>query len=173
MGQFDFKYDATAEKARAQVVAYMEHVGDRIAEINEGEEKMMKATILLEFLLEELPDVIKENVEKKREQCLQWITFLKEEIKCNEEEEREAYGDSKDGEEDDDIAKLVPLDKDCVESLIEHLRVVSILLRYLADARDVLKWAVEKGDLEYKLKANMLDEAMRFQSKYYWLENNA
>jgi len=174
MGQFDFKFDASSEEARTQVQAYIDHVGDRIAEINKGEDKIMEATSLLEFVLDELPG-LNENVLEARNQCKQWIDFLKEELEYAEDEARVIYGDSKeedkDEEDDDDDDVDVTLPKDCVESLMKQLSDAALLLTSLEDARDVLKWAVEKGELEYKLKANMLDEASRFQSKYYWLEN--
>ena len=43
------------------------------------------------------------------------------------------------------------------------------LLVEAVEAVKLLRFAVENTDLEYKLKANMLDEAMRFQMKHWQL----
>ena len=42
MGQFDFKYVSTPAEARAQVVAYMNQVGEQIQEINDDENRVME-----------------------------------------------------------------------------------------------------------------------------------
>lgn len=149
MGQFDFKYVSTPAEARAQVVAYMEHVGEHIQEINDDEDRVMELAGKLEFLQEQLPD-------------------LDERIRTA----RFSYEGSFTS------TGCVPLNDLTKEKLCDALDVAHKdlfgacnLLVEAVEAVKLLKFAVENTDLEYKLKANMLDEASRFQMKHFWLEN--
>ena len=149
MGQFELNYVSTPAEARAQVVAYMNHVGEHIQEINDDEDRVMELAGKLEFLQEQLPD-LDERIRTARFSYEGSITST----------------------------GCVPLNDLTKEKLCDALAVAHKnlfgacnLLVEAVEAVKLLKFAVENTDLEYKLKANMLDEASRFQMKHFWLEN--
>ena len=157
MAQIEFKYDATAEQALAQIGAFTNLVSEKIFEINEHEDRVVKTSLRLETFLEDLSELRDKALDKRNEN---WQ--LKESLdKCIEEgEECYAYPDA---------CTEVKLPKREAKDLVEHLISMHSLLISLADAIDVLQWAKENSELEYKLKAHMLDEATRFQMKYWQL----
>ena len=150
MGQFDFKYVSTPEEARAQVVAYMNQVGEHIQEINDDENRVMEEIRKQEFLKEQLPDL----VERMQTARLTYETSFVS-VGC---------------------VSLNELTKeklcDALAEAHKYLIDACHLLDEVKEAVKLLKFAVENTDLEYKLKANMLDEASRFQMKHFWLESN-
>ena len=147
MEKFDFKYVSTPEEARAQVQAYLNEVGKRIKAINEHEERVMDEARKLEFLKEQLPDMV-ERIETAR------LTY-------------ETSFVSTGCVEHNDLTKEALCD--ALAEAHKYLFGACNLLVEAVEAVKLLKFAVENTDLEYKLKANMLDEAMRFQTKYWQL----
>ena len=150
MGQFDFKYDATAEEAVAQVQAYLNHVGKRILEVNEKESQVLNEVHKLEFILE-LPD-IEENIMKeigKIDDKIRQDFLLGNPDVLNADELKQAFGILK---------SLLGKAMDCILDGLQAIR--------------LLKWASENNDLQTPLKLEMLEECERFHLNYWQLTEN-